>query len=98
MSAQTVTAWPAGSPDVWRETVTPFDVRTRVDVAPGTKSMNVWPGPIENTGLVPISEPAATAGAATMSIIPAIRMASRDSFDLPFRPFLWLGLVHLSDW
>ena len=87
ISAQIVTAWPAGSCDVCNETLMPFEVRTSVDDAPGTKSMNVWPGPIEKTGLVPISEPPAAAGAAAARTIPMISKASRDliraSFSTP---------------
>lgn len=56
-------------PEVCIETLIPFAVRTRVEVAPGTSAMNVWPGPIEKMPLVPISEPAATAGAVAARVI-----------------------------
>jgi len=73
MRAQTVTACPSGNPDVIRETLIPLAVRTRVELAPGTNAINVWPGPIVNTGLVPDSEPPATTGL----VLAIVRLSAR---------------------
>src|SRR5919197_152591 len=66
-----------GQPRGLQRDVDAFEVRTSVELAPGTQPTNTCPGPIEKTGLVPISAPPATAGAATVSANAASRIRSR---------------------
>src|SRR5262249_62014544 len=53
INIHTVTAWPAGRPEGWRDTLIPLDVRTRVQGAPGPQLRNTCAGPIAATRLAP---------------------------------------------